>query len=155
MTPLWLWGSEGIAPLILNRNTRWRPVLSFMPTVLYHQTISPCMYWLGGPQSWSGHTGREKNVPSLLGIEPWFLSWSACILVTIPAHSLICMYETFSFQYQFCVVIQQPGTSNTAQTQIKTESTGNINKAVELRTYHTYWQGDCTPHDCAPHYSLI
>jgi hypothetical protein len=98
----------------------------------------------GGPHSWSGPTGKEKNVPSLLAIDPWFLGWSACILVTTTAHSLICsMYEAFSFQYQFCVVIQQPATSNATQTQFKTEFTGNKNEAVELRTYHTYWQGEC------------
>jgi len=65
------------------------------------------------------------------------------------------MYETFSFQYQFCVVLQQTGTSNTAQTQLKTESTCNKNEAVELRTYHTCRQGECRQHDCASHYGLI
>jgi hypothetical protein len=46
-------------------------VVSFMPWVLYPQGNS---LWyplgrLGGPQSWSGHGGEEKNSQPLLGLE--------------------------------------------------------------------------------------
>jgi hypothetical protein len=48
-------------------------VVSFMPQPLYPQGKSP---WypmdrrLGGPHSWSGHSGEEKNSQPLLGHEP-------------------------------------------------------------------------------------
>jgi hypothetical protein len=57
-------GSGGTAPHILDLGTRWRWVVSFMPWLLYSQGKCP---WypldrrLGGPQSHSGHSGREKN----------------------------------------------------------------------------------------------
>jgi hypothetical protein len=37
----------------------------------------------GGPQSQYGHDGEEKNFFPLPGIEPWFLSHSACSPVAI------------------------------------------------------------------------
>jgi hypothetical protein len=67
------WGSEDIAPNILDLSTRGRLVVSFTPWPLYPQGKSP---WypsyrrLGGPQSQSGHDGEEKNSRSLPGLEP-------------------------------------------------------------------------------------
>jgi hypothetical protein len=67
------WGSGGIAPHILDLDTRWRQVVSFTLRPLYLQGKSP---WypldrrLGVPQSHSGHGGEEKNSQPLLGIEP-------------------------------------------------------------------------------------
>jgi hypothetical protein len=67
------WGSEGIAPLILDLGIRWRWVVSFMPRPLYPQGKSP---WypldrrLDGTQSRSGRGGLEKNSQPPSGIEP-------------------------------------------------------------------------------------
>jgi len=73
MTPLWLWGSKGISPLILNLGIRRRQVLKLHA----QSTVSPNHkpYYIltrrpGGPQSWSGHTKKQKNVPSFLAIDP-------------------------------------------------------------------------------------
>jgi hypothetical protein len=58
------WGSGGIAPSILDRDTVWRWVVSFMPQPLYRQGKSP---WdpldrrLGGPQSWSGSSSKPMS----------------------------------------------------------------------------------------------
>jgi hypothetical protein len=66
------WGSEGIAPRILDLGTRWRWAVSFTPRSLYTKGKSP---WypldrrLGGPQSQSGHIGEEKNSQPLAGLE--------------------------------------------------------------------------------------
>jgi hypothetical protein len=66
------WGSGDITPCILDLSTRWRRVFSFTPLPLYPQGKSP---WypldrrLGGPQSWSGCSGEEKNSQSLLGLD--------------------------------------------------------------------------------------
>jgi hypothetical protein len=67
------WGSEGIAPRILDLGTKWRWVVSFTPRPLYSQEKSP---WypldkkLDGPQSRSGSSGEEKNYQPLPGLEP-------------------------------------------------------------------------------------
>jgi hypothetical protein len=65
------WRSGDIDPCILH--TRWRWVISFTPRPFYTQGKSP---WyplhsrLGGPQSRSGHGGKEKNSQLLPGFEP-------------------------------------------------------------------------------------
>jgi hypothetical protein len=67
------WESAGIAPRILDFDTRWKWVVSFMPRPLYPQEKSP---WypldrrLGGPQSRSEHGGEEKNSQPLPRLEP-------------------------------------------------------------------------------------
>jgi hypothetical protein len=68
------WENGGIASHILDLGTRWRWVASFMPCLLYPCCKSP---WypldrrLGGPQSQSGCSGKEKTPTlPLLGIEP-------------------------------------------------------------------------------------
>jgi hypothetical protein len=58
------WGSEGIAPSILNLNTRWRWVVSFTPRPLYlrgKSTRYPLVRRLGGSQSRSGRGGEEEK----------------------------------------------------------------------------------------------
>jgi hypothetical protein len=68
------WGSEGIAPRILELGTRWRWVVSFTPRPLYLQSKSP---WypldrrMDEPQNRSGRCGEEKNSQSPPGIEPY------------------------------------------------------------------------------------
>jgi hypothetical protein len=60
-------------PRILDLGTIWRRVLNFTIRPLYPQGKSP---WyaldrrLGGPQSWSGRGGEEKNSQSLPRLEP-------------------------------------------------------------------------------------
>jgi hypothetical protein len=67
------WGSEGIAPRILDLGTRWRWVVSFTPRPFYLQEKSP---WypldrrLGGGQSQSGHGSEKKNSQPLPGLKP-------------------------------------------------------------------------------------
>jgi hypothetical protein len=61
------WGSGGIVPCILNLGARWRQVVSFMHSLIYFWEKS-LQYLLdrglGAPQSWSGHIGEEKNIPT-------------------------------------------------------------------------------------------
>jgi hypothetical protein len=67
------WGSEDIAPRILNLDTRWRWVVSFTPRPFYPQGKSlwyPMHRRLGGTQSRSGRGGEEKNSQLLPGLEP-------------------------------------------------------------------------------------
>jgi hypothetical protein len=67
------WGSGGIAPRILDLETRWRWVLSFTRRPLYFQGKGhwyPMDTRLGGPQSRSRRGGEEKNSQCLLGLEP-------------------------------------------------------------------------------------
>jgi len=48
-------------------------VVSFTPQLLDHQEKSPSYQLvrrLGGPQSWSEHSGEGKNSQPLLGLEP-------------------------------------------------------------------------------------
>jgi hypothetical protein len=67
------WESGAIAPCILELSTRWSWVVSFMSWPLYPQGKSP---WypldrrLGGLQSWSGHSGEEKNSQPLPRLKP-------------------------------------------------------------------------------------
>jgi hypothetical protein len=64
------WGSGGVAPCILNFRTTCRWVISFTPQPLYTQgknTQYPLDRRLGGPQSWSIHSGEETfPVPVVL-----------------------------------------------------------------------------------------
>jgi hypothetical protein len=67
------WGSEGIAPRILNLGTTERWVVSFTSRPLYPQEKSPCYQLyrrLGRPQSWPRCGGEEKNSQLLPGLEP-------------------------------------------------------------------------------------
>jgi hypothetical protein len=68
------WGSEGIAPRILDLDTRRRWVVSFTPWPLYLQGRRPhCLLdrRLGGPQSQS-ERGEEENISSLYReSNPW------------------------------------------------------------------------------------
>jgi hypothetical protein len=71
-------GSGGITPRILDLGTRWRWLVSFRPRPPYPQRKSP--YYplnrrLGGPQSRSGHSGKEKNSQPLPGLEPPIIQW--------------------------------------------------------------------------------
>jgi hypothetical protein len=66
------WGSEGIAPRILDLCTRWRWVVSFTPRPTYPQGKSswyPLDRRLGGPHSRSGRGGEEKNSQPLRGLK--------------------------------------------------------------------------------------
>jgi hypothetical protein len=56
------WRSGGIAPRILNLDTRWRLEVSFTSRPLYSRRNGPRYPWdrrLGGPQSRSGRGGEE------------------------------------------------------------------------------------------------
>jgi hypothetical protein len=67
------WGSEGVAPCILDLDTRWRRVVSFMPRPLYPQGKSsryPLDRRLGESQSSSGHGGEEENCQSFRELNP-------------------------------------------------------------------------------------
>jgi hypothetical protein len=80
-------GSWGIAPRNINPVTSWRWV-ACTHRPLYPTANSPrCPLdrGLGGPWSLSGRFAWEKNLLTLLGIEPWLLRCSACGLVTILA----------------------------------------------------------------------
>jgi hypothetical protein len=67
------WGSEGIAPRIIDLGTRWNWGAIFTPRPLYSQGKSP-WYPLdrrrGRPQSQSGRGGEENNSQPLPGLEP-------------------------------------------------------------------------------------
>jgi hypothetical protein len=77
------WGSEGIAPRILNLGTLWRLVVSFTPRPLYPRNPPryPLNRKLGGPQSKFGRSGEEKKPLLLSGIEPHSL---VSILTELP-----------------------------------------------------------------------
>jgi len=64
------WGSGGIIPYILNLDIGWIWVVSLMCKLLYPRGKRPHTPWIGSwvrPQSQSGHSGKEKNSPSLPG----------------------------------------------------------------------------------------
>jgi hypothetical protein len=75
---------------VLDLSTRWRRCgISFMPLLIYNWENSPPPQYpldrmLGGPQSLSGHCGEEKNLLTMLGIEPLLLSHPTHSVVTIP-----------------------------------------------------------------------
>jgi hypothetical protein len=65
-------GGGGIAPRILDLDTRWRSVVNFTPRPLYPQGKCPCYPLdrrLGGPRSRSGPGSEEKNSQPLPGLE--------------------------------------------------------------------------------------
>jgi hypothetical protein len=67
------WESGGIAPHILDLDTRWGWVVGFMLQLLYHQGKSPQYTFdrrLWRPQSQPQHDGEEKNSQPLPGPEP-------------------------------------------------------------------------------------
>jgi hypothetical protein len=69
----------------IDLGTRWRWVVSFTPLQLYPWRRSlwyPLDRRQGGPQSWSGHCGEEKNL-ALPGTEPWPSSCPNCDPVTV------------------------------------------------------------------------
>jgi hypothetical protein len=68
------WGSEGIAPRILDLGSRLSWVASFTHQPLYPQGKSsryPSDRRLGGHQSRSEHGGEENNSQPLSGIEAY------------------------------------------------------------------------------------
>jgi hypothetical protein len=69
------WGSESIAPRIIDLGTRWRWVVSFTPRPFYPQGKSPFYPLdrrLGGPQT-RPRCGGEKNSQPLSGLEPPYI----------------------------------------------------------------------------------
>jgi hypothetical protein len=70
------WGSESIAPRILNLGTKWSWVVSFMPRPSYSGEGHRYQQGRrrGGPQSHSGHGGEKKiRTPAgnrTLGVQP-------------------------------------------------------------------------------------
>jgi hypothetical protein len=74
--------------LFLKFSTQWRWDVSFM-FWLHHPRGKIPLYsfsrWLGQPQDQSGWFGNEINFLSLLGMEPQFLSFPACGIVTVSA----------------------------------------------------------------------
>jgi hypothetical protein len=77
------WGNGGVTPCIFNLGIRYRWVVNFMPQLLYSQDRSPwyLLYRrLGGPQSWSEPSGKEKKSHRC----PHWESNLGC-----PAHSLV------------------------------------------------------------------
>jgi hypothetical protein len=67
------WESGGIAPRILDLDTRWRLVVSFTPHPLYphgNSLLYPLDRRLGGLQSRSGRCGEDKNSQPLPRQEP-------------------------------------------------------------------------------------
>jgi hypothetical protein len=61
------WGIEGIAPHILDLDTRWRWVVSFTPR---ERPWYPSDRKLGGPENRSGRGGAERNSHPLPGRGP-------------------------------------------------------------------------------------
>ena len=57
--------SRCIASPILNISTRWRWVVDRTPQLQLLYLWSPLKRGLGGPQSWSGYFGEEKNLSPL------------------------------------------------------------------------------------------
>jgi hypothetical protein len=103
------WGSEGIAPHILDLGTRWRWVVSFMPWPLYPQY--PLDRRLGGLQNHSGHDGEEKNYQPLPGLEPLIIQPVAqCYTTELSQLILHChdslkfcfLHDTQTFSKSFC-----------------------------------------------------
>jgi hypothetical protein len=67
------WESGGIAPQILNLGTNggeWSASRSSHFTPKGKDPWNPLDRRLGGPQSWSGHSGEEKNSQPLPGFKP-------------------------------------------------------------------------------------
>jgi hypothetical protein len=82
---------------ILHLGTRWKWVVCFTPLPVYQCINSPShpLYRrLGGSQSQSGHYGGDKNLPAIMGIEPWLLSSPACSLVIILSELLWLLNKT-------------------------------------------------------------
>jgi len=88
------------APHIPDLDTTWRWVVSFTLRPLYPQRYNP---WypldrkLGGPQSWSGCSGEEKNSHSLPGLKPLIIQPVAqwAILALLQAY----IYALFSHHH--------------------------------------------------------
>jgi hypothetical protein len=75
--------------LILNDDTRWRRLVSFMIRLLYAQGKGKSPNWkqsLAGTQSLSGRFPAEKNILLLPEIEPRLFVRSAHSVVTIPGN---------------------------------------------------------------------
>jgi hypothetical protein len=58
----------GIAPLILNLDTGWSSVISFMPQPLYPRDITAHTEWEG--PHWFKHFGGERDLLSLPEVKP-------------------------------------------------------------------------------------
>jgi hypothetical protein len=112
------WGSDGIAPHILDLSTRWKWVVSFTPWLLYPQGKSP---WypldrrLGWPHSWSGSGDEVKNSQPLLGLEPPIiqsvvqcyiteLSWLLLSYIMF----ILMLYSHLQFFQSICYVFLMP-----------------------------------------------
>ena len=74
-------GSNGIAPLILNLDTRWRCVVYFTRWPLYPRgrTTYPLNRGLGGPQKQPGSFAEEKNLFFSYGVSNPTPSSPCCI----------------------------------------------------------------------------
>jgi hypothetical protein len=71
---------------ILHLRTRWRWRIKFLPqsfNPLGSGPRYPLRIRLGGPQGRSGLYGEEKSLLPLLEVEPWFLRFLFCRLVTL------------------------------------------------------------------------
>jgi hypothetical protein len=87
-----MWGSEGIASLILYFDTRWSQVFSPMPWLHYVWGKSP--YYplnrkLGAAQSQSENFVEDKNLSILLRYEPWTVQFLAQSLSSLYCPSFL------------------------------------------------------------------
>jgi hypothetical protein len=97
------------SPTILDLDTRWRWVVSFMPRPLYprgNRPWYPLGRWLGRPQSRSGRCREEKNLLPLPGIEPRLSSPHFFVIPTErtrhvgcrPSNTCSCPYREYSLR---------------------------------------------------------
>jgi hypothetical protein len=85
------WGSEGMAPRVLDLGTRWRCVISFTSRSLYPQGKSSWYPWdrrPAGPQSRPGRCGEERNSQPLPGLDSPIIQPVAQCSATKPSRFL-------------------------------------------------------------------
>jgi hypothetical protein len=93
--------------IILDLDTRWMWVASFMPLPLYprrNRLRYPSDRRLGGPQRWSGRCGEEKNL-ALSGIEPGPSSLFPCHIAELHNCSNKCYFLSHLTYIHVCVSI--------------------------------------------------
>jgi hypothetical protein len=103
-------GHRVIAPVIVNLGSRGRWVVNFTPWLSQPRKEAryPFTRMRGGLQSWSGHSGEEKNLLSLLGCEPQNIQPIVYLLYRLHCHNF-CMYglEYFKFFKFFFNLVSQ------------------------------------------------
>jgi hypothetical protein len=147
-------GERRYSSTVLDLGNRWRWVVSFKPKLLYTPgEKAPTTDWLGGPKSWSGCCGVEKNpapagnwTPAFQSIACRYTDW------TIPPPSL---WHCVSYNGTYVFTHSKTSYHTTFQAPHSAIIVVSLQQFIQLPYEHYCWQRTLIFHGCVPSFMNI